>query len=233
MSVIKVTEAHEEFVIINIKNMRIKEMAAALNLSTTTIQKIIGSLGLAGTKRNYDMGYFKKKHTPHNKGVKKLTSEKSIPTQFKKGLKPHTTKPVGTISLRRESSNTKSYDYYIKYMEHKWKPLRQYVWEQVKGSIPAGHIVVYKGGKRHDYAIDNLECITRAELAKRNHHRERIIAHYDTGLAYTPELCATRMAIKDKGLKDVLLQNPELLETIQLNMKLKRQIKCKKKSVKN
>lgn len=229
----KITEEEDEFILTNYKYMTIMEIAKKLGRGRSSVQNRLKIYGVTGTKRQHDIGYFKKGHQPWNKGLKQMTSEKCLPTLFKKGQPSTNTKPVGTIVFKvKDGSGQGYYDYYIKYKEHAWMSLRQWTWMKHNGEVPPGHIIVYKN-KRHDFSIDNLLCISRAENVRRNYNGKRVKAHYSSGLAFTPEYCATRVSIYNKELKQELLQNPELLEIIQNNMKLKRQIKCKKESQKN
>lgn len=42
------------------------------------------------------------------------------------------------------------------------------IWEQHNGKIPHGMIIIHEDGNRYNDNIDNLRCITRAELIKIN-----------------------------------------------------------------
>ncbi|MGP0074877.1 MAG: HNH endonuclease signature motif containing protein [Bryobacteraceae bacterium] len=46
--------------------------------------------------------------------------------------------------------------------------MSHHVWEQHRGPIPPGHIVVFKDRDRSNCAIENLELISKAENARRN-----------------------------------------------------------------
>jgi hypothetical protein len=57
-----------------------------------------------------------------------------------------------------------------------WIPLHRLAWIQANGAVPAGHIVVFKAGRRttdpEQITADAVECITRSELMRRNtYHR--------------------------------------------------------------
>ena len=51
------------------------------------------------------------------------------------------------------------------------------MWEAAHGPIPDGFIVVFKPGLKtavcEEITLDRLECITRAENARRNHPAQR------------------------------------------------------------
>lgn len=108
---------------------------------------------------------FKKGMQPWNKGKPGTTGHhpNTKATQFKKGATPSNTLPLGSLRMTKDG-----------YMERKeasgWVSVHRLVWEGVHGPIPRGHIVVFKPGvaKTGETTVDKLECITRAENAKRN-----------------------------------------------------------------
>lgn len=123
---------------------------------------------------------FKPGLAPWNKGVKGVTGHhpESRRTQFKPGQHPHTWQPVGSYRITSKDN----------YLERKvndlpgnssvrWKGVHRLVWEAANGPVPAGHIVVFRPGCRttvlERITLDSVECITRAENAKRNHPRSK------------------------------------------------------------
>ena len=49
-----------------------------------------------------------------------------------------------------------------------WKEEHVLVWEAKNGSVPRGHVVVFKDGNRNRIEDENLECVPRADLMARN-----------------------------------------------------------------
>lgn len=49
-----------------------------------------------------------------------------------------------------------------------WIGVHVLTWEAEHGPIPPGHVVTFYNGDRSDTALDNLECITRAEQIQRS-----------------------------------------------------------------
>ena len=49
-----------------------------------------------------------------------------------------------------------------------WRLEHYLVWEAVNGPVPEGHALVFRDRDRSNIALENLELITRAELARRN-----------------------------------------------------------------
>jgi hypothetical protein len=112
---------------------------------------------------------YPKGHVPANKGLRRpgWSPGRMADTQFRKGNKPHTWKPIGTERLTKEG-----------YLQRKiadtgntvddFVEVHRLLWEQAKGPIPPGHVVVFKDRDRTHVQLDNLELITRADLVRRN-----------------------------------------------------------------
>lgn len=102
-----------------------------------------------------------------NKGKSYQAGGRSVETHFQKGQKPHTWRPVGTERvtedgyLQRKVSDTGN-------TVHDYVEVHRLVWQEHHGPIPPGHVVVFRDRNRTNCAIENLELISRAELARRN-----------------------------------------------------------------
>jgi hypothetical protein len=118
---------------------------------------------------------FKKGHVPANKGMRRpgWYAGRMRETQFKKGNRSHTWKPVGTIRADSEGF------LHLKVRERLpgdapgwnpevWPMLHHQVWRDAKGPIPPGHIVTFKDRNRSNCAIENLELMSKADNARRN-----------------------------------------------------------------
>jgi hypothetical protein len=109
-----------------------------------------------------------------NKGIKGSTGHP--PNVFRPGNRPQTWVPVGTTRLDerdgylvRKVSDTRD-------RKVDWRPLHVLAWEAENGPVPAGHVVVFKPGRKttEEAAItpDAVECISRRDLMLRNtYHR--------------------------------------------------------------
>lgn len=110
---------------------------------------------------------FTKGHATWNKGMQGWQADGVQKTQFKPGNKPQTWKPIGSERLDKDGYLVRKFsDTGIK--RNDWKRVHIHLWEQGNGPLPAGHAVVFKDGNKQNIAIENLECITRAELMNRN-----------------------------------------------------------------
>ncbi|MGG5506736.1 MULTISPECIES: HNH endonuclease signature motif containing protein [unclassified Myroides] len=118
-----------------------------------------------GAKRNQ----IKKGSVPHNKGKKinKEVYEKMKHTFFKKGNVPANAKKDFEEVQRRDSSG-KVY-WMIKLPGNKKLLFKHvWIWETTNGKISKGQNIVFKNGNSLDCQLDNLECISNAELMRRN-----------------------------------------------------------------
>jgi len=109
-------------------------------------------------------GRFQKGLTPWNKGK----SHKAKGTEkgwFQSGHTPSNTREVGEIYIRDEKGTPYKYIKHAK--DKKPIPLHRHLWQQAHGEIPRGHIVVFSDGDTMNCVLENLECITRAEHARR------------------------------------------------------------------
>lgn len=103
---------------------------------------------------------------PWNKGKKGLNLG-GKETQFKKGQKPHTWHPIGTERITHDGYlERKISDTGI--TRHDYVQVHRLAWIEHNGKIPDGQIIVFKDGNKTNITIDNLECISRSELMRRN-----------------------------------------------------------------
>lgn len=111
---------------------------------------------------------FKKGQQSWNKGNKGYDAGgRSHETRFQAGHKPHNWVPVGSERVasdgirQRKVSDTG-------YPPRDWKSVHMLLWIEAHGEVPKNHIVVFKDGNRENICLDNLECISRGELMRRN-----------------------------------------------------------------
>ncbi len=124
---------------------------------------------------------FKKGQTPANKGLRRpgWSPGRMRETQFRKGQRTgkaaENWKAIGTIVTDTEGYQRIKVREAVHGAEATgfgnpavWPFLQRHVWEQRKGPIPPGHVVAFIDKNRQNCAIENLECIPRSELARRN-----------------------------------------------------------------
>ena len=107
---------------------------------------------------------FKPGSVPWNAGVK-TGIRKSIETEFKPGVSPRNTLPVGTESVRPDK-NGKPRVWVKIGAPNRWVLRAVMVWEAANGPLPKGHLVHHKNRDSVDDSLGNLESMTRAEHAR-------------------------------------------------------------------
>lgn len=120
---------------------------------------------------------FKPGLTPWNKGTSYMPGGRCAETQFKKGsmsgAAQHNYRPIGSMRVTRDGTlERKVSDDPELYPARRWVPVSRLVWEAAHGPIPRGHVVAFKGGQKitepERITLDVLECVSRAEMARRN-----------------------------------------------------------------
>lgn len=110
---------------------------------------------------------FTKGQTPWNKGKAFDSGGRSHETRFKPGNKPHTWNPVGHERVTTEGyMERKITDTGI--TRHDYVCLHILMWREFNGDVPQGHAIVFRDGNKQNITIGNLECVSRAELMRRN-----------------------------------------------------------------
>lgn len=147
-----------------------KEISAKLPNTTPT------SIGAArkrfGLLKPIESGRFKSDQTPWNKGKNYNAGGKSVETRFKKGSKPPKCRQVGEVFTIVDGTG-KAYQF-IKLATHRQYPYGRYVWEQTTGEkLTRNELISFKDGNPQNCAFDNLQKLTKAQNANRNHNREK------------------------------------------------------------
>lgn len=89
---------------------------------------------------------------------------------FKKGHRPKTAVPVGTITVAKTMNGSREELYYKKKVAepNRWKLLHRLVWEEHNGPIPKNHVVTFLDGDWRNCDISNLMCISRGANCRAN-----------------------------------------------------------------
>lgn len=116
--------------------------------------------------------------TPWNKGKPGSTGTQPgcRATQFKKGRPAQEARnylPVGSHRVCRDGNlERKLTDNPEIVPASRWSAVHRLVWEAAHGPVPAGHIVVFRAGRKTNdldkITLDALELLTRAENMRRN-----------------------------------------------------------------
>ncbi len=114
---------------------------------------------------------FQKGDDPWNKGTHYRAGGRSAETQFKAGTRQGRASilwmPIGSERVRSDG-----------YLERKLTDtgvtrrdfvcIHHIVWREAGREIPPGHALIFKDGNKRNFALDNLELISRANLMRRN-----------------------------------------------------------------
>lgn len=161
------TKEQDKFIRENAKGRYVKELT---ELSNQHFSLSLGENQIRAYKKNHKIssgldGRYQKGSTPFNKGKKKywVGGEE---TQFKKGQMPHNWKPLGSERI------TKDNYIQIKIQEGQfqknWRGKHILIWEEINGPLPKGHAIIFGDRDRRNFDIDNLICVSRAQLARLN-----------------------------------------------------------------
>lgn len=117
---------------------------------------------------------FQKGMPAHNKGKKQaeyMSPEKiaqTLATRFKKGQNPHNTRPIGyerinvdgyiEVKVRHDKNDSTS----------NFVQKHHLIYEKHFGALPDGYAVWFVDGDKQNFAIENLQSVSRAELLKKN-----------------------------------------------------------------
>jgi len=146
--------------------------AAALGLKKTEAFLASELAGRIRTGRNIGAdGRFKKGAAPWNKGTSYIAGGRSAETRFKPGHRggkaTELYKPIGTERISKDGYLERKINDDFP-LQKRWRAVHLLVWEEANGPLPPGHAIAFKDGNKENRALANLECITRAELMRRN-----------------------------------------------------------------
>lgn len=105
--------------------------------------------------------------TPWNAGIHYQAGGRSKETQFKRGNRSNTWKPIGSERifkggyLQRKVTDTG-------YPPRDWVFVHHIIWREAGNEIPQGYRLVFKDGNMRNITVENLELITFAEHLHRN-----------------------------------------------------------------
>jgi hypothetical protein len=132
-------------------------------------------------------GRFEKGSIPVNKGTKGLYNVGGNCTSFKPGQKAPNYKPVGSERLDRDGYILiKVSD--VGTCPERWKLKHKVLWEEANGPVPKGHCLIFLDSNKHNTSLDNLQLITRTQLARMN--QNDLISN-------DPELTKTGLIVAD------------------------------------
>lgn len=161
-------------------HMQTKVIAAMLDRRVTTLYAMADQLGLAKTPeylaspasgrtcgRQGIGSRFVKGQPSWNKGLHYQAGGRCKETQFKKGQMPHTWQPIGTERVNADGYRDRKVTD-TGYPPRDWVGIHRLMWMEAYGPIRRGYSIVFRNGDKADIRLDNFECLSRADLMKRN-----------------------------------------------------------------
>lgn len=154
------TKEQKEFIKDNVKGRTAIELTNMFNNKFKTDVTVVQ---IRTFKKNHKLTSgidcrFKKGNIPTNKGTKGVC-EYGGATRFKKGHRPHNTKPIGSESIT-EDGYTK-----VKVKEpNVWIFKQRLIYEKVYGKIPKESAVIFADGNKQNFDINNLILVNKKQL---------------------------------------------------------------------
>jgi len=165
------------------------DLAVALCRTVTMVYRMAEKLGLRKTDEYLASpasgrldgttgmsGRFQRGAESWNRGMKGWSAPGTERTRFKKGQKSGRAamleQPIGAERISKDGIRQRKVNNDMP-LQRRWKAVHAIVWEEANGPIPSGHVVVFCDGNRTNIVLGNLELISRADLARRNHPRNK------------------------------------------------------------
>jgi hypothetical protein len=116
---------------------------------------------------------FLRGHAPANKGLRRpgWSRGRMQESQFKKGemsgAAAARVKPIGHERMSKDGYLERKIHNDLP-LQSRWRAVHLLLWEEANGPLPPGHALWFRNRDKRDVRLENLECITRAELGRRN-----------------------------------------------------------------
>jgi hypothetical protein len=156
-----------------------KDVAKLVGMSKATVDRFAHDIGLKKSKKYMEQekerriqmcltctnkATFKVGSTPHNKG-KKISREHYEGIShlfFKKGNATWNEKYDGYERINPEGYTE------VRIAPKVFKLKQRIIWIEANGEIPKDHLITFRDGNKQNFALENLECISKSENMRRN-----------------------------------------------------------------
>ena len=111
-----------------------------------------------------------------NKGTHYNPGGRSVETRFKRGelngAARHNYRPIGSLRITKDGILERKVTDDHPVPARRWVSVARLLWIAAHGPVPDGHVIAFRRGMHTtveaEITLDRLECITRAEHARRN-----------------------------------------------------------------
>lgn len=165
-------------------HMQTKIIAAMLGRTLSTVYQRAAALGLVKSQEFYaspasgrtcgrqGIGTrFVKGQMSWNKGTHYNPGGRSVATRFQPGVRRGVAmklyKPIGTERVSKDGYLERKVNDGMP-LQRRWRAVHLIEWEAVNGPLSRGYAIRFKDGDKANRSLDNLECISRADLMRRN-----------------------------------------------------------------
>lgn len=149
------------------KKMNLKKSDAFLNSADSGRTD-----GKRGSKTRFQSG-----QSAWNKGKEFVAGGNSALHRYKPGQRPFNEMPIGSLRINGDGYLDRKISNAPGSNNERWKPVHRLVWIDANGPVPENHMIVFKPGMRtnvlEEITLDRLECISRADHARRHHPYSR------------------------------------------------------------
>jgi hypothetical protein len=153
----------------------IYQRATALGLKKSAHYFATAAAGRFGDGTHSTAKRFHAGHVPWNRGLRGWRPEGAEKTWFKKGQPSQKAQPIGAIRITKDGLVQRKITNEPGSNSKRWRSVHELVWIEANGPVPVGHVVVFKPGMKTTntdlITADKVECITRADNARRNNER--------------------------------------------------------------
>ncbi|MDT2848789.1 HNH endonuclease signature motif containing protein [Vagococcus carniphilus] len=159
------SDVQAQFILKNYKGIKNEQLTKLINKEFGTSYSINQVMGYKSrNKLNSGLtGEFKKGNVPYNKGIKRGSFGEMSKTQFKKGQKSLSKRKVWTERILADGYTQ------IKVANpSKWMMKHKFLYEKHFRKVKKNEVVIFLNGDKTDFSLDNLEAVTRGELARLN-----------------------------------------------------------------
>lgn len=147
------------------------EISLLMGRTKSAIKNRIQILKIVKPAGAKNAGRFRPGLSPWNKGMAFDSGGRSHETRFEPGHRggkaAELYKPIGSERISKDGYLQRKINDDMP-LQARWRGVHILVWEEANGPLPKGHAIVFKNKDMTDRRLENLECISRAELMRRN-----------------------------------------------------------------